>query len=197
MALEAMRGDIELMIREEYEHKWQQAMHVQEEQLKAFDQNRLQIVSRLSPSKRAPSGTKIDDDVKDEIEEAVEELMQRSSGLVGGAAGGVGDSNGSSGNFSSLFDGQSLTPEEQALLKELKQREKESKNDDHIIGSPVDFMDMDDDDEEDDEDDEENKAYFQHEIVTQKRDAEIQHVLPIHQQVMPDDEEDDDDVKQL
>jgi hypothetical protein len=37
-------------------------------------------VARLSPSKRLPSGTIIDDEVKDEIEVAVEELMQRSSG---------------------------------------------------------------------------------------------------------------------
>jgi hypothetical protein len=58
----------------------------------------------MSPSKRVPSGTKIDDDVKDEIEEAVEELMQRSSGLQGQDQN-IGDSAGSSGNFASLFEG--------------------------------------------------------------------------------------------
>jgi hypothetical protein len=71
----------------------------------------LNIVSRLSPSKRAPSGTKIDDDVKDEIEEAVEELMQNSSNHVG-IDQNIGDSASSSGNFASLFDGQHLTAEE-------------------------------------------------------------------------------------
>jgi len=73
----------------------------------------------MSPSKRVPSGTKIDDDVKDEIEEAVEELMQRSSGVLNPDQN-VGDSAGSSGNFANLFDGQHLTDEEHALLKELK-----------------------------------------------------------------------------
>ena len=111
----------------------------------------------MSPSKRVPSGTKIDDDVKDEIEEAVEELMQRSSGLLN-QDNNVGDSAGSSGNFTSLFEGQHLSAEEQALLKELKQREKDNINqavgEDCVIASPVDFMDMDDDDEDDDLDDE-------------------------------------------
>jgi hypothetical protein len=69
----------------------------------------------------------------------------------------VGDSAGSSGNFSNLFDGQQLTPEEQALLKELKQREKDSNNpivgEDCVISSPVDFTDMDEEDEDDDFDD--------------------------------------------
>ena len=105
-----MRADIELLLREEYEHKWQEAMKAHEEQVKSAlqsassDQERLELVARLSPSKRAPSGTKIDDDVKDEIEEAVEELMQRTSGIQG-TDQNVGDSAGSSGNFSNLFDG--------------------------------------------------------------------------------------------
>jgi len=73
-----------------------------------------------------------------------------------------GDSAGSSGNFSSLFDGQSLTAEEQALLKELKQREKEQKFQQPLteiesLMLKYSSQDQDEEYEEDDEDDDEEE----------------------------------------
>jgi hypothetical protein len=35
LAIEAMRSDIELILRDEYENKWQEAMRAHEEQMKS------------------------------------------------------------------------------------------------------------------------------------------------------------------
>ncbi len=97
-----------------------------------------------------------------------------------------------------MFEGQHLTAEEQALLKELKQRERENVGDDHVLASPTDFIDMDDEDDyEEDEEDEDD-----HHVLQQPKmcDAEIQPepAAPIHQQILEDDsQEDDEDVKSL
>jgi hypothetical protein len=98
-AIESMRGDIEMLLRDEYEQRWHEAMAGKEDSIKEQHQ-------------------------EDPVESA-----------------------GSSGKFNELFDGQILTQEEQALLKELKQRERDQQTvpDDHFL---------DDDDDDDDEEDE-------------------------------------------
>lgn len=114
-AIESMRGDIEMLLRDEYEQRWHEAMAGKEDSTKEQHQQ-----------------------MSDEIDEEIEEHHSQEDPV---------ESAGSSGKFNELFDGQILTQEEQALLKELKQRERDQQTvpDDHFL---------DDDDDDDDEEDE-------------------------------------------
>lgn len=97
----------------------------------------------------------------EEIEESINEENYRQSESKNNQSNNIDmtDSVGSSGNFGGLFEGQPLSAEEQALLRELKQREKEQLKDgsalqtafNQLNRSPSDYADDDDDEDEDDE----------------------------------------------
>lgn len=156
-----MKSEIEAMVRDDYEQRW------------------IEIQSRLSP---AAGAGKVREEHSESEEEVIEEEEQvRASGPAAHVeyeeGQGYGESAGSSGNFASLFEGQHLTAEEQALLRELKQREKEIApaiiGDNHIIASPTDFIDMDDEDDEYEEDEDDDDDH--HDILQNPKmcDAEI------------------------
>jgi len=102
---------------------------------------------------------------------------------------GGGDSVGSSGNFTKLFEGQTLSAEEYALLQELKSRERTEKQHQRPDDAAL-MQEMDDDEDEEDEEDDEEEIERMAPIGGSLDDAQS----PIKG---GEEEDDDEDVKEL
>ena len=122
--VEVLKREIELQLREEYELRWEELLanaQNRKDQFVVDDADHVQ--ADLQQEERDHHGS--EDDEVDYDEE--NRMMDEDSREEPAALDGGGDSVGSSGNFAQLFEGQTLSAEEYALLSELKQREREEK----------------------------------------------------------------------
>lgn len=122
--VEVLKREIELQLREEYEFRWEELLanaQNRKDQFVVDDADHVQ--ADLQQQERDHHGS--EDDEVDYDEE--NHMMDEDSREEPAALDGGGDSVGSSGNFAQLFEGQTLSAEEYALLSELKQREREEK----------------------------------------------------------------------